>query len=313
MTIVTVYIDAVRTREELLAEFGSLAEGVTVFVGDPSPDELLERVRDAEIVLNGHTKMDAATIAAAARLRSIVFLGTGASSYVDLTETTRRGIPVRTIANYGDRTIAEHAFGMLLAAARGFARMDREIRAGIWVRQPGVELAGKTLGVVGVGAIGTEMVRIAAAFGMRVVAWNRSGVPGGLPCEAVALDALLATSDAISVHLAQTPETEGFFDRARIRRMKEGVLLVNVARGALFDEASLLEALADLHIRHAALDVFATEPLPASHPFTSLPNVTLSAHAAWNSREAGLRLLHRGLQLARGDAETLAAGRALLS
>src|SRR5262249_2049000 len=152
-------------------------------------------------------------------------------------EAARRGIAVRTIGNYGDRTIAEHAFGLLLAAARDFARMDRDMRAGFWIRQQAIELQGKTLGIVGTGAIGAEMVRIAAAFGMRVVAWNRSGVRPGLPCEAVALDELLAMSDAISVHLAQTPETEGFFDGARIRRMKPGVLLVNVARGALFDEA----------------------------------------------------------------------------
>jgi D-3-phosphoglycerate dehydrogenase len=189
--------------------------------------------------------------------------------------------------------------------------MDRDMRAGIWVRQDGIELQGKTLGIVGVGAIGAEMVRIASGFGMRVVAWNRSGLRPGLPCEAVELDELLATSHAISVHMAQTPGTEGFFDRARIRRMKKGVLLVNVARGALFDEAALIDALRDGHIRHAALDVFTTEPLPAAHPLTTLPNVTLSAHTAWNSREATLRLLHRGFILAKADAESLTSGRPL--
>jgi D-3-phosphoglycerate dehydrogenase / 2-oxoglutarate reductase len=311
MSVVINYIDAARQRDELLREFGGLVEGVTVFAGDPSPAELIRRVRDADIVLNGHTGMGADILAAAARLRSIVFLGTGAWSYVDVTEAERRGIAVRTIGNYGDRTIAEHAFGLLLAAARGFARMDRDMRSGIWTRQEGVELHGKTLGVVGCGAIGSEMVRMAAGFGMRVIAWNRSGVPADLPCEAVALDELLATSDAISIHMAQTPETEGFFDRTHIRRMRKGVLLVNVARGALFDEAELVAALRDGHIAHAGLDVFTTEPLPLGHAFATLANVTLSAHTAWNSREASLRLLREGLELARADAESLAAGRPL--
>lgn len=311
MSVAISYVDAGSSREELIAAFDSLAEGVTVFVGDPSPTELVERMREADIVLNGHTKMDAVTLAAAARLRSIVFLGTGASSYIDMAEAARRGIRVRAIRNYGDRTIAEHAFGLLLAAARGFARMDRDMRAGIWTLEEGIELQRKTLGVVGVGGTGAEMVRIAAGFGMRVVAWNRSGVPSGLPCAPVTLDELLAVSDAISVHLARTPETEGFFDHARLRRMKPGVLLVNVARGALFDETALISALRDGHIRHAALDVFAIEPLPASHPLTTLPNVTLTAHAAWNSREASLRLLRQGLELARADAASLASGQAL--
>ena len=147
--------------------------------------------------------------------------------------------------------------------------------------------------------------------GMRVVAWNRSGVDPALPCEELALDEVLASADAVSVHLALTPETRGFFDAARIRGLKRGVLLVNVARGALFDETALLAALRDGHVGHAALDVFATEPLPANHPFAALQNVTLSAHAAWKSRAASQRLLAEGLALARADAERLTLGQIL--
>src|SRR5207253_11041560 len=141
----------------------------------------------------------------------------------------RRGIAVRVVRNYGDRTVAEHAFTLLLAAARDVARMDRDIRAGVWAVREGIELQGKTLGVVGTGPIGAQMVRIAAGFGMRVIAWNRSGVDQALPCEALELDRLLASSDAISVHLALVPETRGFFDAARTRRMKRAVLLITVA------------------------------------------------------------------------------------
>jgi len=117
----------------------------------------------------------------------------------------------------------------------------------------------------------------------------------------------LAAADAVSIHLALTEETQGFFDATRISHLKPGVLLVNVARGALFDETALIEALRSGQIRHAALDVFATEPLPTSHPLAALPNVTLSAHAAWKSREASLRLLRESLRLAQEDAARIAA------
>jgi D-3-phosphoglycerate dehydrogenase len=307
MSIAISYIDCGPLMAELLDSCGTLANGIQIFRGDASPSELHDRLRGARVVLNGHTTMDAGILAAAPLLRSIVFLGTGASSYVDMTEAARRGIAVRVVRNYGDRTIAEHAFGLLLAAARDFARMDRDIRAGRWDAREGVELAGKTLGVVGVGAVGAEMVRIAAAFGMRVVAWNRSTIAAGLPCETMPLDELLAAADAVSIHLALTQQTQGFLDASRISRMKPGVLLVNVARGALFDEAALIEALRSGQIRHAALDVFSTEPLPTSHPLAALPNVTLSAHAAWKSREASLRLLRESLRLAQADAARIGA------
>ena len=311
MSVHIAYVDCSPLMGDLLAGCGALADDIVVHRGDPAPAALRQLVQDAQIVLAGHTAMDAELLAAAPNLRSIVFLGTGASSYVDMAEAARRGIAVRVVRNYGDRTIAEHAFGLLLAAARDFARMDRDIRSGVWAAREGIELQGKTLGIVGTGPIGAEMVRIAAGFGMRVVAWNRSGVDPALPCDELDLDRLLAGADAVSVHLALTPETRGFFDAARIRRLKRGVLLVNVARGALFDEGALLDALSDGHIGHAALDVFATEPLPADHPFTALENVTLSAHAAWKSREASQRLLREGLTLARADTECLSDGRAL--
>ena len=209
------YVDCSPLMGDLLAGCGALADGIVVHRGDPTPVALRRLVRDAQIVLNGHTVMDAELLAAAPNLKAIVFLGTGASSYVDTAEAARRGIAVRVVRNYGERTIAEHAFGLLLAAARDFARMDRDIRAGVWAPREGIELQGKTLGIVGTGPVGAEMVRIAAGFGMRVVAWNRSGVDPALPCEELALDRLLASADAVSVHLALTPETRGFFEENR--------------------------------------------------------------------------------------------------
>jgi D-3-phosphoglycerate dehydrogenase len=309
--ITPIYIDCGALMAALMAETPSLAEGVRTHHGDPTPAELTALLEHAEVALNGHTMMDAAVLAAAPSLRSIVFLGTGAASYVDLAEAGRRGIQVRVVRGYGDRTVAEHAFGLLLAAARGFAAMDAELRMGRWDAREGVELRGKLLGVVGAGPIGAEMIRIAAGFGMKVAAWSRSGVSADLPCQAMPLDDLLRESDALSVHLALTEETRGFFDATRLSLIKPGALLVNVARGALFDEGALVDALRSARIRHAALDVFATEPLPADHPFTKLPNVTLTAHAAWKSREASVRLLREAITLAKADAAQLEAGATL--
>jgi D-3-phosphoglycerate dehydrogenase len=301
----THYIDCTALMAELLAGRPQAA-AMEVFHGDPGPAELARMLARARIVINGHTVIDAGHFAAAPRLRSIIFLGSGPSSYIDLAAAARAGVVVHRIANYGDRAIAEHAFALLLAAARGVAQMDREVRAGVWRPAEGVELAGKRLAVIGLGGIGREMARIAAGFGMEVVAWSRCGVDPALPCRAVSLDAALETADAVSLHLALTPETRGFLDRARLARLKPGALFVNTARGALVDEIALAEALRAGRIRHAALDVFGVEPPPAGHPLAGLPNVTFSAHAAYKTREASERLLSRALDLLDAERRRLA-------
>ncbi len=286
-------------------------EGMRVFEGDPDPAQLRATIAQAGVVLNGHTAMDAALLEAHPRLRSIVFLGTGASSYVDVEAAARLGIRVRTIRGYGDRSVAEHAFALLLAAARGIARMDRGLRAGAWTQAEGIELGGRTLGLLGLGGVGSEMARIASGFGMRVVGWSRSGMPAGLPVEAMALDDVLAEADAVSLHLALCPETRGLLDAARIARMKRGAILVNTARGALVDEAAMLAALASGQLGHAALDVFSVEPLPATHPLLARDDVTLAAHSGWKSADAARRLMEAALRLAIADAAALDAGHAL--
>ena len=310
MTSRIVYIDCSPMMRELLDEVGA-PEGLVVHEGDPSRSKLESLIADVAVVLNGHTRMDEALIASAKGLRSIVFLGTGASSYMNIEAAERVGVRIRNIRGYGDRTVAEHAFGLLLAAARNTAAMDRQVRAGQWAAAEGMELLGRTLGLVGLGGVGSEMARIASAFGMRVVAWNRSGIPAGVPAEPVELDALLAMSDAISLHLALTPETRGILDAARLRTMKPGALLINTARGLLVDEAALVAALKSRHIAHAGLDVFETEPLPQGHLLTMLDNVTLTSHAAWKSRAASRRLLQIGVDLAVRDARSLDAGQPL--
>ena len=286
-------------------------EGMRVFEGDPDPAQLRATIAQAGVVLNGHTAMDAALLEAHPRLRSIVFLGTGASSYVDVEAAARLGIRVRTIRGYGDRSVAEHAFALLLAAARGIARMDRGLRAGAWTQAEGIEFGGRTLGLLGLGGVGSEMARIASGFGMRVVGWSRSGMPAGLPVEAMALDDVLAASDVVSLHLALVEQTRGLLDAARIARMKRGAILVNTARGALVDEAAMLAALASGQLGHAALDVFSIEPLPATHPLLARDDVTLAAHSGWKSADAARRLMEAALRLATADAAALDAGHPL--
>ena len=302
----TRYIDCTALMAELLAGRPH-ASTMEVFHGDPDATQLARMLRDAQIVIDGHTVIDAAQIAAARHLRSIIFLGSGPSSYIDLPAARQAGVVVHRIPNYGDRAIAEHAFALLLAAARGIARMDREVRAGAWRAAEGVELGGKRLAVIGLGGIGREMVRIAAGFGMEVVAWSRGGVDPMLPCRAVPLDAALETADAVSLHLALTPETRHFLNAARLARLKKGALFVNTARGALADEAALGAALRSGAIRHAALDVFGVEPPPADHPLLGLENVTYSAHAAYKTREASERLLARALDLLDAERARLAS------
>ena len=288
-----------------------LDHALVVHEGDPTPTELATLLADARVVLNGHTIMDEKVLSRALHLRSIVFLGTGASTYIDMSSAARRHIRVRRVHHYADRTVAEHAFALLLSAARDIARMDRDIRAGRWSASEGFELAGRTLGVVGVGGAGSQMAGIAAAVGMRVLAWNRSGIPADVPAEPAPLDTLLATSDAVSLHVALVPQTRGLIDARRLALMRAGAILVNTARGALVDEAALIGALRSGRLAHAALDVFESEPVGPDHPLARLENVTLTSHAAWKSQAASRRLLHLAFALAAEDARRLAAGEPL--
>jgi D-3-phosphoglycerate dehydrogenase len=177
--------------------------------------------------------------------------------------------------------------------------MDRAIRAGDWPRTEGLQLAGKTIGLLGYGGIAAEVGRIAHGAGLRVLAWNRTpkAAPG---VSFVDLETLLAESHVLSVHLLLTDETRGLLDAGRIAQMRPGAILVNTARGAIVDEAAMIAALRSGQLRHAALDVFATEPLPAGHELTRLENVTLSAHSAFRTPEASETLIRRALDIARG-------------
>ena len=262
---------------------------------DIAPEQLPKVLDGAGIAIVDHTALPTAIARICAGLKHVVFLGTGARSYMNPEELAELGIEVHLIKGYGDTAVAESTMALMWAAARGIAEMDREMRAGNWLREDGMQLKGKTLGLIGFGGIAAEVARIASGGGLRVIAWNRTPKhhPG---VEFIALETLLAQSHVVSLHLLLNDETRGFVSRQRIAAMRPGVILVNTARGALVDEAAMIEALRSGHIRHAGLDVFNTEPLPSDHPLTQLPNVTLSAHSAFRTPEASENLIEAAWQ-----------------
>jgi D-3-phosphoglycerate dehydrogenase len=258
---------------------------------DITADQVPAALGGAEIIIIDHTPLPTEIAKKCAGLKHVVFLGTGARSYMNPDELSEIGIAVHLIKGYGDTAVAECAIALMWASARGLAAMDRGMRAGNWLRDDAMQLTGKTLGLIGFGGIAAETARIALGSGMRVIAWNRTPKTfAGV--EFVSLDSLLAKSDVVSLHLLLNDETRGLITAKHIAAMKPGVILVNTARGAIVDEAAMIDALKSGHIRHAGLDVFNTEPLPADHPLTKIPNVTLSAHSAFRTPEASENLIH---------------------
>jgi D-3-phosphoglycerate dehydrogenase len=288
-----VFIDANKSLADIFDRQNKPADPTVRVNRDPdiTPDQIPALLDGAEIVVVDHTALPTDVARRCGGLKHVVFLGTGARSYMNPEELSELGIAVHLIKGYGDTAVAECAIALMWAAARGIAQMDREMRAGNWLREDGMQLTGKMLGLIGFGGIAAEVARIALGTGMKVIAWNRSPKKfAGV--DFVPLEALLAQSDVVSLHLLLNDETRGFLSRGRIAAMKRGVILVNTARGAIVDEGAMIEALKSGHIRHAGLDVFNIEPLPADHPLTQLPNVTLSAHSAFRTPEASENLIH---------------------
>jgi glyoxylate reductase len=251
----------------------------------PTPAELTQRASNSDgLVCLLTDRIDAELLAACPRLRAVSSVSVGVD-HVDLAAATARGIPIGHTPGVLTETTADLAFALLLDAARRVSEGDRFVRAGSWVPERvwepdmllGRDVHGATLGLVGLGAIGQAMARRAAGFGMRILAWSRRErrVPG---VEWTSLDALLAESDFLSVHIALTGETRGLLGPAAIARMKPGAVLVNTARGGIVDEAALAAALREGRLAGAGLDVFAREPLDPASPLLALPNVVLTPH-----------------------------------
>ena len=304
-----VFVDANPELRALAERMGeATAPAIALTFGDPgiTPDALPAVLAGAAVAVIDHTALPDEIAARCQGLAHVVFLGTGARSYMDPEALADLGIAVHLIKGYGDTAVAEHTIALLWAAARGVAAMDRAMRAGQWLRTEGRQLGGKTLGLIGFGGIAAETARLAFGIGMTVLAWNRTAKVH----ESVAfvgLDRLLAASDFVSLHLLLNDATRGFLSPDRIAALKPGAILVNTARGALVDEAAMVAALRSGQLAHAALDVFDVEPLPPDHVLATLDNVTLSAHSAFRTPEANERLIEAAMEHLRKIASNASA------
>ncbi|WP_439612096.1 2-hydroxyacid dehydrogenase [Reyranella sp.] len=291
----TLFIDSTPDIDRVWKQVHGTADIPVVVNMGPVPEERVPGIVEGyDTVINDATYFSEPTLKRCTGLKHIVFLGTGASSFVDVAAAERFGIKVSTIGGYGDTTVAEHAMGLVFAAARHIATMHGIVRGGGWRPMQGMELRGKTLGVVGLGGIGREMARIAQGIGLKVIAYNRSPVQGG----SVSIDDLLAQSDIVSLHLALNDATRGFLDRAKLEKTRPGVIIVNTARAGLVDEVALIELLRSGRVGHYATDVFGKEPTPPDEPLLALDNVTLTAHAGYNTPEAAMTMYRRAIDLA---------------
>ena len=287
--------------------FRRLQEGVQVEYFDTlpgTPERLIERCQGAVIVLNvrSSSKFTADVMERCPDLKLISVWGTGTDN-IDLAAARRLGVKVTNTPAVSAYSVAEHCLALMLAAARRIPVQDAAVRVGSWPRGQGIELYGKTLGIVGLGAIGRRFAELGRAIGMRVIAWTMHP-NASLGFELTSLDQLLGASDVVSIHLRLSPDTQGMIGAREFALMKKTAILINTARGPVVEEAALLDALANQRIAAAGLDVFTTEPLPPGHPLTTLPNVVLTPHSAGITPEA----LEAGLQMAVSNVLRFAGG-----
>jgi D-3-phosphoglycerate dehydrogenase / 2-oxoglutarate reductase len=255
-------------------------------------DELAQVISDsAALIVRSQTKVTAPILHAAKKLRVVGRAGVGVDN-VDVETATRRGVVVLNAPGANTISTAEHAFALLLSVARNIAHADATTRAGAWERKKleGIELYNKTLGIIGMGRIGSELSRRAIAFGMRVLAFDpylSASRARSLQVELVEeLDELTAAAHFISLHTPLTRETHHILNAERLAKTRPGVRIINCARGGLIDEAALADALRAGHVAGAALDVFETEPLPGDSPLTQFSNVILTPHLGASTAEA---------------------------
>ncbi len=268
---------------------------------DRTPDaDILTRSSEAEILLTNKTPLRAETILSLPRLRYIGVLATG-YNIVDTAAASRRGIPVTNVPTYATVSVAQMVFAHLLHIVQNVGGHAPGVRSGRWTASvdfcywetPLTELEGKTMGILGYGRIGRATARLAAAFGMNVIAYEHGEAPASSPGGArfVSLEDLFRESDVLSLHCPLTDATRAIVSRDRLGLMKPGAILINTSRGPLIDEEALADALRSGALRGAGLDVLSVEPPPASNPLLREPRCFITPHIAWATREARERLL----------------------
>ena len=274
---------------EPLAELGELT--VHEYT---APQDVVARIGDAPIILTNKTVISAEVMTACPNLRYIGVLATG-YNVVDIAEAKKRGIVVTNVPAYSTPTVAQFTMALLLEIALHVGHHSRVVHEGKWSAcrdfafwdYPLMELQGKTFGIVGYGSIGKEVAKVAQAFGMKVLAYSRHGAEDFH----TELDELYAKSDIVSLHCPLTAENTGMINKGTIAKMKDGVIILNTARGGLINEADLRDALVSGKVYAAASDVTTREPINADSPLLGLDNMIITPHIAWAATEARQRLL----------------------
>ena len=259
-----------------------------------APQDVVARIGDAPIILTNKTVISAETMASCPNLRYIGVLATG-YNVVDVAEAKKRGIIVTNVPAYSTPTVAQFTMALLLEICLHVGHHSRVVHEGKWSAcrdfafwdYPLMELQGKTIGIVGYGSIGKEVAKVAQAFGMKVLAYSRHGAEDFH----TELDELYAQADIVSLHCPLTAENTGMINKGTIAKMKDGVIILNTARGGLINEADLREALLSGKVYAAASDVTCREPINADSPLLGLPNMIITPHIAWAATEARQRLL----------------------
>lgn len=272
---------------------------LTVYPRTPA-EQIIRRIGDAEIVLTNKTPIRRETLAACPQIRYIGVLATG-YNIVDTDAAKERGIPVCNIPTYGTDAVGQFAIGLLLEICHHIGHHSQAVKEGRWSSSPDwcfwdyplIELAGKTMGIIGFGRIGQVTGRLAQALGMKVLAFDARRDPSleNASCRYCDLDELLAGSDVIALHCPLFPETEGLINRETIRKMKDGVILINNSRGPLIVEQDLAEALNSGKVYAAGLDVVSTEPIRPDNPLLTAKNCLITPHISWAPRESRQRLM----------------------
>ena len=280
---------------DCISQFGE----VTQYQRTETEAQTIERIGDSEIVLVNKVPITETVLTACPNIKLICVQATG-YNIVDTAACAKRGIPVTNVPTYGTAAVAQFTMALILEMCHRIGLHNHSVHQGDWMHAetfcywltPQMELAGKTLGIIGFGRIGQAVGHLAKAFGMKVVAYNRSQTEDGRKiAEYVDLDTLFAESDIISLHCPQTAQTENLINADTIAKMKDGAMLVNTARGGLVDENALVDALESGKLRYAAVDVVSQEPMQADNPLLKTRKCIITPHIAWAPVESRQRLL----------------------
>lgn len=294
-----VFLDAATMGDTSLAAIEKLGE--LVCWPTSTPEEALRRVSDCEVLIINKVKVTEALLEAAPKLRLVCEAATGVNN-IDLTACERGGIPVRNVAGYSTDSVVQATFMHMLTLLGSGPYFDQAVKSGHYSRsglftdvsRPFLEITGKTLGVIGMGNIGTKVAKIATAFGMKIVYYSTSGTGHCTDYPCVSLEELMRTSDVITIHAPYNERTAGLVGDKELRMMKPTAFILNMGRGGIIVEEALAKVIDEGVIGGAGLDVFTTEPLPADNPLlhTRHPEkLSLTPHTAWASVEARERLV----------------------